>query len=218
MGPLMGRNRSSRLNRVMSKESFRYDILAQEALRGVVRSVLQRVEKRGLPGDHHFVITFDTHAPGVAISKRLRDRYPIDMTIVIQYQFWGLKVYEHAFELGLSFNNIPEILVIPFRAVKSFQDPSVGFMLHFAGFSLDDSPADEDHDLLLEGGVAGDSVELIEPPVLPSPAARPALPEPPRSANPDKPAETTAKDAPVEKPGAKPKSADVVQLDSFRKK
>ena len=204
----------------MSKESFRYDILAQEALRGVVRSVLQRVEKRGLPGDHHFVITFDTHAPGVAISKRLRDRYPVDMTIVIQYQFWGLKVYEHAFELGLSFNNIPEILVIPFRAVKSFQDPSVGFMLQFAGFSQDDDEYHDDGaDLVLEGGMPGESGEQIEPPGLPSPAARPALPDPARAGDADSSAGTAdSATRKSEKSAGKSKSAEVVQLDSFRKK
>ena len=115
----------------MSDDTFRYDILAQEALRGVVRTVLRSVEKRGLPGEHHFVITFDTRAPGVSLSKRLLDRYADEMTIVIQYQFWGLKVYENAFEIGLSFSNVPETLVIPFRAMRSFADPSVGFMLRF---------------------------------------------------------------------------------------
>ena len=98
-----------------------------DALRGVVRAVLQRVLKRGVPGDHHFFITFHTRAPGVGLSKRLKEQYPHEMTIVLQHQFWDLAVTEDRFEVRLSFNNIPERLIIPFSAVRIFQDPTVHF-------------------------------------------------------------------------------------------
>ncbi len=113
----------------MPEDLIRYEALVLDALRGVVHAVLQRVQKRGVPGDHHFFITFDTHAPGVGISKRLKDQYPHEMTIVLQHQFWDLVVTEDRFEVRLSFNNIPERLVIPFGAIRLFQDPSVHFVL-----------------------------------------------------------------------------------------
>jgi len=208
----------------MSNDEFRYDILAQEALRGVVRTVLHRVEKRGLPGDHHFVITFDTTAPGVSLSKRLLDRYPQEMTVVIQYQFWGLKVYESAFEIGLSFNNVPETLVIPFRAMRSFQDPSVGFMLQFGGLeALGDTATD--------GGDAapGQDKAASSSSKLPSPA-EPALPGPSEPALAGAGQSETASDAADgatasegenddnDDPGEEKKGAEVVDLDAFRKK
>lgn len=110
---------------------IRYDLLAQDALRGVVRKVLTDVAKDGLPGEHHFFIAFDTRAPGLRISDRLREQFPEEMTIVLQHQFWDLKVGEHAFEVGVSFNGAPERLLIPFTAVKGFFDPSVQFGLQF---------------------------------------------------------------------------------------
>jgi hypothetical protein len=113
----------------MPEDLIRYEALVLDALRSVVRSVLQRVLKRGIPGDHHFFITFDTQAPGVGLSKRLKDQYPHEMTIVLQHQFWDLAVTDDRFEVRLSFNNIPERLVIPFGAVRIFQDPSVQFAL-----------------------------------------------------------------------------------------
>jgi uncharacterized protein len=112
---------------MMSEDKIRYDILASEALRGIIRTVLQRVQKRGLPGEHHFYINFDTTAAGVILSKRLKDRYPLEMIIVLQHKFWDLMVFEDRFEVKLSFNNVPERLVIPFAAIKSFADPSVQF-------------------------------------------------------------------------------------------
>lgn len=115
----------------MAEDLMRYDLLAQEALRGVVRQALRRVERSGFPGQHHFYIAFLTHAPGVQISERLRQRYPTEMTIVLQHQFWDLAVREDDFQVTLSFNDIPEKLVIPFRAVKGFLDPSVQFGLQF---------------------------------------------------------------------------------------
>jgi uncharacterized protein len=115
----------------MADDHIRYDILTQDALRGVVRKVLSEVARTGLPGEHHFFITFATHAPGVRVSSRLLTRYPEDMTIVLQHQYWDLTVSEHAFEVGLSFNGIPERLLVPFTAVKSFVDPSVTFGVQF---------------------------------------------------------------------------------------
>lgn len=115
----------------MAEDHMRYDILAQEALRGVVRKVLAEVSRTGLPGDHHFFISFATRAPGVRLSEKLLTQYDKEMTIVIQNQFWDLKVTESTFEVGLSFDGQPEILVIPFAAIKGFFDPSVQFGLQF---------------------------------------------------------------------------------------
>jgi hypothetical protein len=115
----------------MAEDHIRYDILAQEALRGVVRKVLSEVVKTGLPGEHHFFISFVTRAPGVRISQTLLDEYDQEMTIVLQNQFWDLKVTETGFEVGLSFNGQPELLSIPFAAIKGFFDPSVQFGLQF---------------------------------------------------------------------------------------
>ena len=110
---------------------MRYDQLAQNALRGVVRDALKRVEKSGLPGDHHFYIAFNTQFPGVDIGERMSQRYPREMTVVIQHQYENLIVREDRFEVELSFDNISEKLVIPFNAVKGFLDPSVQFGLQF---------------------------------------------------------------------------------------
>ncbi|RDE10197.1 SspB family protein [Pelagibacterium lacus] len=115
----------------MAQDHIRYDILAQEALRGVVRKVLGEVARTGLPGDHHFFISFMTHAPGVRLSQKLLSQYETEMTIVLQNQFWDLKVSETGFEVGLSFDNINEVLFIPFSAIKGFFDPSVQFGLQF---------------------------------------------------------------------------------------
>lgn len=115
----------------MSDDHIRYDILVQDALRGVMRKVLTEVASTGLPGSHHFFITFMTHAPGVKISTRLLEKYPEQMTIVLQYQFWDLKVTDAHFEIGLSFGDTPEKLYIPFAAVRGFYDPHVNFELEF---------------------------------------------------------------------------------------
>jgi hypothetical protein len=115
----------------MPEDHIRYDILAQEALRGVVRKVSSEVAKTGLPGEHHFFISFVTRAPGVRISQRLLEQYDKEMTIVLQNQFWDLRVQETAFEVGLSFDGHPETLVIPFSSIKGFFDPSVQFGLQF---------------------------------------------------------------------------------------
>lgn len=115
----------------MAEDLIRYDILAQDALRGVVRKVLSEVSRTGLPGEHHFFVSFMTRAPGVRVSSRLLQQYPEEMTIVLQHQFWDLTVTEHAFEVGLSFNGVPERLLVPFTALKGFLDPSVQFGLQF---------------------------------------------------------------------------------------
>ncbi|GAB4521406.1 MAG: SspB family protein [Roseibium sp.] len=115
----------------MSEDLLRYDILIQDALRGAVKKILAEVGRTGLPGDHHFYIAFDTNAPGVRISQRLKERYPQEMTIVLQHQFWDLAIGEHAFEVGLSFGGVPEKLLVPFSAIKGFFDPSVQFALEF---------------------------------------------------------------------------------------
>jgi hypothetical protein len=108
-----------------------YEGLAQEAMRGVVRKVLLRTAKSGLTGDHHFYISFDTESPGVSLSKRLKEKYPREMTIVLQHRFWDLAVSEERFEVKLTFDGIPERLVVPFAAIKVFFDPSVRFGLQF---------------------------------------------------------------------------------------
>jgi uncharacterized protein len=111
--------------------SINYDAMTQAALLGVVRTVLTQVTKTGLPGDHHFYIAFDTHAPGVSISRRLKEKYPEEMMIVLQHRFWDLMVSEDGFEVKLTFDGIPERLVVPFPAVRVFFDPSVRFTLQF---------------------------------------------------------------------------------------
>lgn len=121
----------------MAEDLIRYDILAQDALRGVVRKVLSEVAKTGLPGEHHFYITFATRAPGVRISSRMLAQYPEEMTVVLQHQFWDLSATESAFEVGLSFGGVPERLLVPYAAIKSFVDPSVQFGLQFESADAD---------------------------------------------------------------------------------
>ena len=180
----------------MAEDHIRYDILAQEALRGVMRKVLAEVARTGLPGNHHFFITFLTGAPGVRISPRLRERYPEQMTIVIQFQYWDLKVTDTGFEVGLSFSDVPERLEIPFSAVRGFYDPSVNFELEF--------------DVKTEEAPTAEIAKLPKPE--PVKAAPPPAPR--------KAAETPKKPPERSKPVAVPdaKSADVVSLDAFRKK
>jgi uncharacterized protein len=115
----------------MSTDHIRYDLLVQDALRSVVRNILSDAGKNGLPGEHHFYVSFKTGAPGVRISNRLREQYPDEMTIVLQHQFWDLGITEHTFEVGLSFGGVPERLLVPFDAIVGFFDPSVQFGLKF---------------------------------------------------------------------------------------
>lgn len=115
----------------MATDHIRYDVLARDALRGVLRRVLIDAAEHGLPGEHHFFITFVSTAEGVKLSPRLLAQYPEEMTVILQHQFWDLLVTEDRFEVGLSFNGVPERLVVPFSAIKSFFDPSVQFGLQF---------------------------------------------------------------------------------------
>jgi hypothetical protein len=116
---------------MMTTDHIRYDVLARDALRGVLKHVLADAAEHGLPGEHHFYITFLSKAEGVKISPRLLSQYPQEMTVILQHQFWDLVVTDDRFEVGLSFNGIPERLVIPFSSIKSFFDPSVQFGLQF---------------------------------------------------------------------------------------
>ena len=113
------------------QDLMRYDLMQQDALRGVIRRVLTLVQRSGLPGQHHLYIAFDTGADGVSVSKRLKEQYPEEMTIVLQYQFWDLQVTNERFEVKLSFGSVPERLIVPFEAVKAFYDPSAQFGLQF---------------------------------------------------------------------------------------
>src|SRR5690606_6118891 len=115
----------------MSQDLLRYEQIVQDALRGVVRTVLTRAARDGMPGDHHFYITFRTAHPGVTLPQRLRETYPEEMTIVLQHQFFGLELKEDAFEVTLSFNRSLERLRVPYAAVTAFVDPSVNFGLQF---------------------------------------------------------------------------------------
>ena len=139
-----------------------YDQIVQEALRAVVGSVLEEIETGGgtLPGNHHFYITFKTAAPGVEIPKHLRERFPDEMTIVLQNKFWDLNVTDAGFSVGLSFNKISSHLVVPFSAITAFVDPAVDFGLQFQATEADDShgpfdPAGNDGDG--DGERAGDA-------------------------------------------------------------
>lgn len=179
----------------MTEDMIRYDILVQNALRGVIRKVLSEVARTGLPGNHHFFITFVTGAPGVKVSNRMREQYPEQMTIVLQHQFWDLDVTETAFSVGLSFSDVPEKLHIPYSAIRGFYDPSVNFELEFDV---------ENADAPLE---VASGPEAPDRPA-PEPASLPA-----RGKTAEK--EETGNDA-GEEEGA-PAGADVVSLDSFRK-
>ncbi len=125
----------------MATDHIRYDVLTRDALRGVLRRVLADAAEHGLPGEHHFYIIFISNAEGVKLSPRLLAQYPEEMTIILQHQFWDLVVTEDRFEVGLSFGGIPERLVVPFAAIKSFFDPSVQFGLQFEPQEATEAPA-----------------------------------------------------------------------------
>jgi hypothetical protein len=182
----------------MTVDYIRYDILTQDALRSVVLTVLADVAAKGLPGEHHFFISIDTRADGVGLSPRLKAQYPKEMTVVLQHQFWDMVVTDDRFEVGLSFNGVPERLVVPFRAIKGFVDPSVQFGLQFAVAVEGDNSAD----------VAPADAEAARPPARHDHSAAPA--PLPLAAN---PAPAAAK--PDSEP---PAGGEVVRLDRFRKK
>ena len=177
----------------MATDHIRYDVLARDALRGVLRRVLNDAATHGLPGEHHFFITFLSAADGVKLSPRLLAQYPEEMTVILQHQFWDLVVSEDRFEVGLSFGGIPERLVVPFSAIKSFFDPSVQFGLTFEpaeGTAANDSPATN-----LPAAPAPSAVAVPAPAlVVPESIEKPAEPERPSE------------------------GAEVVRLDRFRKK
>ena len=180
----------------MAVDHIRYDILAQAALRGVVRTVLADAAKKGLPGEHHFKITFDTTAPGVKLSERMRGRYPQEMTIVLQHQFWDLIVTEQGFEVGLSFAGIPERVGVPFDAVTAFYDPAVQF-----GFQFE----------IIEGATEDDAgAKAVEQPTGGMAAKPEGLPAPGPA-----PAADAAPQTPAADTGT---GGEVVRLDRFRKK
>ena len=184
----------------MATDHIRYDILTQEALRGVVQRVLTDAAKNGLPGEHHFYVSFDTLADGVRLSPRLLAQYPEEMTIVLQHQFWDLSVSDVGFEVGLSFGGIPERLVVPFAAVKGFFDPSVQFGLQFEEIGETSVEAQE-------GGAEGKD-RAPAPPAAEHKDVAPAALAVPAPANPE----------PGEQPAKPEGSAEVVRLDRFRKK
>ncbi|MDE2182781.1 MAG: hypothetical protein KGJ78_07145 [Alphaproteobacteria bacterium] len=124
----------------MAKDFIGYQALTDAALRGVVRDALRRIEKQGLIGSHHFYLTFKTHFPGVDIPNFLREQYPDEMTIILQHQFWGLKVREDLFEVALTFKKLPATLVIPFAALTAFFDPGVQFGLQFKSIDGEGKP------------------------------------------------------------------------------
>ena len=140
----------------MSTDHIRYDTLIETALREVVHQAMNKVVQSGLPGEHHFYISFLTKNPGVEIPDYLREKYPEEMTIVLQHQFFGLTVDEAGFSVMLSFNNVRERLVIPFAAITTFADPSVNFALQFQNIpsSAEDDAEDENGDTAPSDSVA----------------------------------------------------------------
>lgn len=169
-------------------DHIRYDVLARDAMRGVLRQVLTDVAKNGLPGEHHFSITFMTQRDGVQLSPRLMAQYPEEMTVILQHQFWDLIVTQEQFEVGLSFGGIPERVVVPFNSIRSFLDPSVQFGLQF------------------------DATDIAPPVEVEEPASPVALAPPVAVSTDDKNDEAGDK-----KPGDGG-GAEVVRLDRFRKK
>jgi len=180
------------------KGGLRYDRMVETAMRGVVRQALLEVMENGLPGNHHFYITYRTDYPGVAIPDHLRMQYPETMTIVLQHQFWGLEIHDDRFEVTLSFRKVHERLVVPFESVVGFADPTVNFALQFDSISEDGQGADFGGSL---PAPAGDVVSLTD-------AGAPRT---------DADQDVEAAEPEEQDEGDKP-SAEVVTLDSFRKK
>lgn len=204
----------------MVGQTIDYEALTQEALRGVVKQILTSVETDGLPGNHHFYVAFNTLAEGVGISKRLKDQYPEEMTIVLQHRFWDLAVHEDRFEVKLTFNSIPERLVVPYTAIKVFFDPSVPYGLQFEAGGSEGAAKRQPHmtEIMPEADPRGPK-PVIELPT----ADRGVLQEPARQPQPHRvvpqagaaEASASADDEILE---AEKPSAEVVSLDKFRKK
>jgi hypothetical protein len=197
----------------MAIDHIRYDLLAREALRGVVRRVLADAAKNGLPGEHHFYVSFDTRAPGVRLSPRMRAQYPEEMTIVLQHQFWDLAVTDVALEVGLSFGGVPEKLVVPFDAIKGFFDPSVQFGLEFEPAeqaAAQEDPSGPEAEPSAQAPTAQDVKQL------PQRSRRPAARQPSKPEADEAP--PAAAPTPVAAEPPHEGGAEVVRLDRFRKK
>jgi uncharacterized protein len=195
----------------MMTEQIRYDVMVQDALRGVVRKVLTDTVRDGLTGEHHYYISFATGAPGVRMSARLREKYPKEMTIVLQHQFWDLGVTDSTFEVGLSFDRVPERLLIPFEAITGFFDPSVQFGLKFEVLTDEEPDNDTNDDLpAIESS-------KIQPLKADKQRKKPALAIASESADP-KPAQGNGAATPEAGPPSPEAGASIVSLDSFRKK
>jgi hypothetical protein len=211
----------------MSKDVLRYDLMVQEALKGVVRKILTEAGRDGLPGDHHFYVTFRTTAPGVRLSQRLREKHPDEMTIVLQHQFWDLSVGEHAFEVGLSFSGVPERLLIPFDAITTFFDPSVQFGLKFETQEAAEAPSSSEPPPVAKTRGAGSEPSEASPspaplalPVKAAPAGVPMIKSKGAKADRAEPENVGADENGPDKAetGDDGGGAQVVSLDSFRKK
>lgn len=203
----------------MSDNSIHYDFLVQDALRTVLRKVLRETARVGLPGDHHFYITFNTQAPGVRLSSHTRQKHPEELTIVLQHQFWDLAAHDTSFEVGLSFGGVPEKICIPYRAIKTFVDPSIPFSLEFdedcahdqkKSFGMEDeSDGNERHEITLVIGRVFPSEEEID-------AMLDA--EDDDGADYDEDEEEDDRLPPGDAEAAQEGGARVVSLDAFRKK
>jgi len=151
------------------QDLLHYPTLIDQAMRGVVRDVLRRVQVTGLPGEHHFYVSYSTTHPGVKMSEQLRAKYPRDITIVIQHQFWDFKVEDHQFHVTLSFGGVPEKLTVPFAALTAFADPSIKFGLQFQPSELfevefvdeDALGIEEEIATAAEGEEGGDEPKII---------------------------------------------------------
>lgn len=181
-----------------------YEALVQDAMRGVLKTILQRVVKTGLPGEHHFYISFNTRAPGVVLSKRLKERYPDEMTVVLQHRFWDLLVHDDRFEVKLTFDSIPERLVVPFASVRVFVDPSVRF-----GHQFEDPNSPEDSADGADPGAAGEAPSLGSR--VRSPRSEKKRPQAVRKVRGEK-----LRDSREELPGSGPADADSSELVAKR--
>ena len=207
----------------MPNDLIRYDLLVQEALCGVVKKVLGEAARDGLPGDHRFEIAFRTHAPGVRLSTRMRERFPDEILIILQHQFENLSVTDHAFEVGLSFDGIPEMVLVPFDALTGFFDPSVHFGLKFElhpegteeGANDTGAPRPDSASAASKAsGAVSKPVGLLTKPVaLPAAAASPLLPK-----SVSDPAKAGGETKPAGDDADENGKAKVVSIDSFRKK
>jgi len=195
----------------MAEHHIRYDLLAQEALRGVVRTVLADVAKKGLPGEHHFKITFSTTAPGVRLSDRLRAQYPETMTIILQHQFWDLAVGERAFEVGLSFGSIPELLAVPFDAIVAFYDPAAQFGFQFE--AIDAAAVAGERGEGAKAAPVGEDKVSQKPAPAALPGGKTAAGKKPQAASAPEKAQPPTDDDDTPDGGG-----EVVRLDRFRKK